>query len=55
MNRRKSDRRNQDFLIRYLLVIAVVFALGVLFGVTIEQRNAQNIKENRLVSGRVER
>jgi len=30
--RRKADR---DYLVRYLLVIAVVFALGVLFGVTI--------------------
>lgn len=41
--RREVDRRNDNFRVRFILTVAVVFLLGILAGVQMEKRNAETI------------
>lgn len=42
------NKLNGDYLVRFILTVVVVFALGCLFGVRIEQRNVKTIKDARI-------
>lgn len=45
--RRDADRRHDDFLVRFILTVALALIVGVYMGVQMEKRNAQNIDRYR--------
>lgn len=51
--RREADKRNNKYRDVYLLVIAMVFVFGVLFGQTMEKNNQEHLQNVRAEQARV--